>query len=68
MVFADIVKDVRRTLGISQESLAYSLKVSFSTINRWENGKTTPNKLTRKYFYDFCQSNGVEISKEIYER
>jgi putative transcriptional regulator len=68
MTFADVVKEVRKRLGISQEDLAHSLNVSFATINRWENGKTSPNKLTRKYFYDFCQSKGIEIGKDIYER
>ncbi|MBW2037351.1 MAG: helix-turn-helix transcriptional regulator, partial [Deltaproteobacteria bacterium] len=35
--FPDLVKEVRRQLGISQEALAHELGVSFATINRWEN-------------------------------
>jgi len=30
---------------ITQESLAEKLGVAFSTINRWLNGKTKPNKI-----------------------
>lgn len=30
---------------ISQENLAIKLGVAFSTINRWLNGKTKPNKI-----------------------
>ncbi len=30
---------------ISQEDLAAKLGVAFSTINRWLNGKTKPNKI-----------------------
>jgi len=33
---------------IPQEELARSLSVAFSTVNRWINGKTKPNK-TQKY-------------------
>jgi transcriptional regulator with XRE-family HTH domain len=52
--FAETVHGVRHQLGISQEELAHELGVSFSTINRWENGKTTPFKLARKQFEVFC--------------
>ena len=53
--FPELVKEVRRQLGISQEELAHRLGVSFATINRWENGKTTPFKLARAQFDAFCQ-------------
>ncbi|NQU03497.1 MAG: helix-turn-helix transcriptional regulator [Syntrophaceae bacterium] len=53
--FPELVKEVRRQLGISQEELAHELGVSFATINRWENGKTTPFKLARKQFDAFCE-------------
>jgi transcriptional regulator with XRE-family HTH domain len=52
--FPELVKEVRRQLGISQEELAHELGVSFATINRWENGKTTPFKLARAQFDNFC--------------
>ncbi len=48
------VKEIRRQLGISQEGLAHELGVSFATINRWENGKTTPFKLAKRQFDRFC--------------
>ena len=53
--FPELVKEVRRQLGISQEELAHELGVSFATINRWENGKTTPFKLARTQFDAFCE-------------
>ncbi|MEA1900388.1 MAG: helix-turn-helix transcriptional regulator [Thermodesulfobacteriota bacterium] len=49
----ELVKDVRRQLVISQKELANELVVSFATINRWENGKTTPFKLAQ--FDAFCE-------------
>ena len=52
--FSELVKEVRRQLGMSQEDFAHALGVSFATINRWENGKTSPSKLAHKQFRDFC--------------
>jgi len=45
--FPDLVREVRKQLGISQEDLAHALGVSFATVNRWENAKTSPSKLAR---------------------
>ncbi|WP_420792902.1 helix-turn-helix domain-containing protein [Lentisphaera marina] len=53
--FSKIVKEVRRQLNLSQEDLAHQLGVSFATINRWENGKTTPSKLARNQFDNLCK-------------
>jgi transcriptional regulator with XRE-family HTH domain len=65
MDFALLIKETRRKLGLSQEELADALFVSFSTINRWENGHVFPNKLARKRFVDFCKSKGIEIDEGI---
>ena len=40
------LKKLRQTRGWSQEGLARELGVSFATVNRWENGKTKPSRLT----------------------
>lgn len=58
--FPEFVKEVRKQLGISQQELAHELGVSFATINRWENGKTTPFKLARKQFDGFCKQMTVQ--------
>ncbi len=55
--FPKQVKEVRRQLGLSQEELAHALGVSFATVNRWENGKTTPSKLAIKQYTAFCEMN-----------
>ena len=52
--FSEHVKDVRRQLSLSQEDLAHAIGVSFATVNRWENGKTSPSKLARNQFNSFC--------------
>ena len=51
--FSELVKEVRRQLELSQEDLARKLDVSFSTVNRWENGKSSPSKLAKKQFDAF---------------
>ena len=54
------VKEVRKQLGLSQEELAHELGVSFATINRWENGKTSPSKLARTHFRMFCEQKRAQ--------
>ncbi|HCT37752.1 MAG TPA: transcriptional regulator [Firmicutes bacterium] len=61
MDFSVIVKMVREKMNMSQEDLARALSVSFATINRWENGKTHPNKLTMQVFISFCEQNGISV-------
>lgn len=51
--FSDLIKEIRRQLELSQEDLARELGVSFATINRWENKKSTPSKLGKAQFDAF---------------
>lgn len=62
-MFSNQVKYVRTRLNLSQAQLAKCLGVSFATINRWENTKNGPSKLARISFYDFCESNFIDIDK-----
>jgi transcriptional regulator with XRE-family HTH domain len=44
----DLIKELdefRLKNKISQEQLAKKLGVAFSTVNRWFNGRTRPNKI-----------------------
>ncbi|TWT50981.1 helix-turn-helix protein [Rubripirellula amarantea] len=43
-----LIKSLRGQLEISQEKLAAKLGVTFSTVNRWENGKVQPSPLAIK--------------------
>lgn len=58
--FAQMVKEIRSKLNMSQEQLARELQVSFATVNRWENGKNSPNRMAKKALYDFCKTKGLE--------
>ncbi|MEW6441317.1 MAG: N-6 DNA methylase [bacterium] len=57
---ATLVRELRRRLNLSQEKLAQKLKVSFPTINRWENGKTRPDALAWHMIEQFLLSLGKE--------
>lgn len=52
--FSERVKKVRSQLYMSQEDIAHAIGVSFATVNRWENGKSSPSKLAQKSFDNFC--------------
>lgn len=52
--FPETVKEVWRQLALSEEELAHGLGVSFTTVNRWENGKLAPSKLAQRQFEQFC--------------
>ena len=57
----NIIYAIRETLGISQEEMAGLLGISFATVNRWENGRSKPNKMAQLRLYDLCREKGVEL-------
>lgn len=65
MEFSKFCLETRLKLNISQQALAKKLNVSFATINRWENGKSLPQKLTLYRFEKFCEENGIEFISDL---
>ena len=61
MIFSEFVISVRKKLKLSQKQLATAINVSYSTINRWENGHVIPSNLAVKSFYDFCKNNFIKV-------
>ncbi len=55
------IKAIRQHLKLSQEELANKLGVSFTSVNRWENGQTKPSKLARKQLEALCNECGYEM-------
>ena len=43
---------------VSQERLAEKLKVSFSTVNRWLNGRTEPNMIQSYHIKRLIEKRG----------
>lgn len=60
MLFEDLIKAIRTELSITQEQFARDLNISFSTINRWENGHTSPSKLAKMRLLEFCIRKNVD--------
>ena len=42
------IRELRLRLGMTQEEFAHAVAVTFSTVNRWENGHAKPSKLARR--------------------
>lgn len=55
---ADLVRDLRRQLNLSQEKFACKLGVCFKTVNRWENGHTMPSPMALKLIENQLQKMG----------
>jgi transcriptional regulator with XRE-family HTH domain len=64
MDFAEAILDLRTVLRISQEQLAKELDVSYATINRWENGRTLPNRMTINAIKHYCEKRSLEFTYE----
>lgn len=42
------IRQIRRQLGMTQETFANAIAVTTSTVNRWENDHTVPSRLARR--------------------
>lgn len=42
------IRALRQRLQLTQEDFAHLIGVTFSTVNRWENGKSTPNRIATR--------------------
>jgi putative transcriptional regulator len=45
------IRELRLSLNLTQENFAHEIGVTFATVNRWENGRTTPNKVAQKVLH-----------------
>lgn len=61
MDYSDEIKKIRQKCFLSQESFARELCVSFSSINRWEGGKTKPNMSAMKKIKEFCETQNIDF-------
>ena len=59
MSFAKEIKEIRQKCFLSH-AFANELGVSFSTVNRWETGKTIPNCMMMKRIVDFCKGQDID--------
>ena len=45
---AEMIKELRRKLSLTQEQFAAEVGVTWSTVNRWENGRGRPSPLATR--------------------
>lgn len=55
---AELVRTLRRDLGLTQEEFAHELGITVGTVNRWENGRFHPSKLARAMLTEFAERHG----------
>ena len=51
---------------ISQQVIAKKLRVAFSTVNRWLNGKSTPSKIQTYHIQKLIESKKKKYAKKHY--
>ncbi|MFG6393115.1 MAG: helix-turn-helix domain-containing protein [Lachnospiraceae bacterium] len=66
MKFSDLIKIIRRKSLLSQSDFANEIGVSFSTVNRWENGKAVPKLCKLKLIKDFCVKHNIPFDVDTY--
>lgn len=69
MSFSNDIKIVRQKCLLSQEAFAQAIGVSFTTVNRWETGKSKPSYKTMKLIDEYCKAHQIDfdISKQFME-
>ena len=64
MKFGEALKNAREEAGLTQMELAKLLNVSYSSINRYENGHHTPTRIIEEALKSFFKKKGISF---IYE-
>ena len=59
MILPEEIKRLRTRCFLTQEDFAKKLGVAFSTVNRWEQGKSKPNLVAMKNIKVFCEENDI---------
>lgn len=61
MDYSKLIRDLREKLILSQYELAKLLEVSFSSVNRWENGKYEPTIKVKRKIVELCEANHIDL-------
>ncbi|AVH74427.1 helix-turn-helix domain-containing protein [Nostoc sp. 'Lobaria pulmonaria (5183) cyanobiont'] len=55
-----IIRDLRLLAGLTQEQYAATLGVTYTTINRWENGRSKPSPLAMEKIEGMLEEMGAQ--------
>ena len=61
----NLYKTIRTMAGLNQEQFAMSLGTTVNSVNRWENGKTEPNKMAQNQLFRFCEERHIDLGEAI---
>ncbi len=61
----ELIKNIRLKANMSQEQFAGELGTTSLSINRWENGKTLPNRMAQTQIYNFCVERKIDVASLI---
>jgi transcriptional regulator with XRE-family HTH domain len=64
----DLIKTIRSAVNMNQEQFAAVLGTTPLSINRWENGKTLPNRMAQTNLYNFCLENNISLYQTILDK
>ena len=65
-----LIRELRQQTGLTQEKFAAKLRVTFPTINRWENSRAKPSPLAMQRIEELLRSmgdNGADLLKRYLE-
>ncbi|MBS5661992.1 MAG: DUF3990 domain-containing protein [Clostridiales bacterium] len=57
----ELIKAIRSAANMNQEQFASALGTTPLSINRWENGKTMPNRMAQTQLYNFCKERELDV-------
>ena len=61
----ELIKAIRSAANMNQEQFASVLGTTPLSINRWENGKTLPNRMAQTQIYNFCKEYAINVTQLI---
>jgi len=64
----ELIKTIRYTANMNQEQFADALGTTPLSINRWENGKTIPNRTAQNNIYTFCVERKISVYNAIIDK
>ena len=62
MSYSEELKKIRKKCFLSQEAFGREIGVYFSSINRWEGGKSKPNMNAMKKLKNFCDIHDIDFT------
>lgn len=59
MEIAEVIKNIRLELNLSQKGLARELHMGFTSVNRWESHKSKQNQIKRHALVELCRKTNL---------